>query len=343
MAVTLQVTRGYTAVEGVPITTADFNALGLPTVIMDGDVIEEGGVLPSDCVAGAYFAAASTGTFGAYAVTLTPAPSSYTNGMWLSFVANHANSTIATLDVNTIGAIPIVSQSGQALTGGEIVVGQPVWVQYYATGNHWRMLSVPTKARTYAVDSGAANAYAIAVPGWATGTITLANMVGVPIWWQVTNVNTAASTLAVNGTAATAIRAADGRPMWAGELPASGIVCTVYDGTYHRLVAGGVVTPTAAVTGTTLDWAAAETQYRVLAANLTYTAFSNADEGRVCSIMIQQAASGGPYTVSWDAGLAIKWVGASAPSMATTASRCQLYSFKKVNGIVLGFVSPNHG
>lgn len=252
MAATVIVTRGYTAVAGTPITVADLNAMALPTVVVDGEFLEPGEVESSDTIPGAYFTGASTGSGGFYLLTLSPAPTGYVNGFWCSFIANHANIGAATININGLGAVDITSPAGEALTGQEIQVGQPVWLQYYATSGHFRMVSMPSKQRTYAAGTGAADTYAVEIADWAVSpTATLSQLVGVPVWWKVSATNTGASTLALNSTAATAIRGPDESVLLAGDLEADAIVCTVFNGTYHLLVAGRpLVLPAVGTAGT---------------------------------------------------------------------------------------------
>lgn len=250
MAVTVQVTRGFTAVEGVPIQTDDFNAGFLPSVVLVGDIIETGGVTSTDSVAGPYFTAESTGSGGAYVLTLTPAPTSLPNGTWVGFLANHANSGAATLNVNGLGAKAIVTPAGQALSGSEIVVGQPVWVQYYATGDHWRMYSVSSKPppASFAQDTGTANAYAATYPGLPA--TALVQVVGIPLYFLASNANTGASTFSVNGLTATPILKGGGTALSSGDIPADSIVGVMYDGSDFKMI-GFVAAPALPSVGAT--------------------------------------------------------------------------------------------
>lgn len=224
------VTRGYTAVPGVPITLDDLNAGFMPVVVIDGELLET--VTPSVAQPGPYWTATATGSGGTYAVTLTPAPTTLEVGLWCSFKANHANPGAATLNLNTLGAVAIQTPHGQALVGGEIQSGQEVWVQY--TGTVWQMVSTPTlRSALYAVDSGAANAYVISIPGIALNA--LSSLVGQQIVFKAAAANTGAATLAVNGLTARAITKKGSTALSANDIQTGAMVSVVYDGTSFQL------------------------------------------------------------------------------------------------------------
>ena len=86
----------------------------------------------------------------------------------------------------------------------------------------------------YAVDTGAANVYAIALSpspnAYAAGQV---------YWVKITNANTAASTLNVNSLGAVAIKKPDGEDVASGDLPAGAVLPFAHDGTVFRL-SGGV-------------------------------------------------------------------------------------------------------
>lgn len=79
------------------------------------------------------YAASAAGT-DTYAVTLSPVPAAYVNGMAVRFKADVANTGAATLNVNSLGAIAIVTSVGTALATGDIVANQIVQVIYNSTG-----------------------------------------------------------------------------------------------------------------------------------------------------------------------------------------------------------------
>lgn len=98
----------------------------------------------------------------------------------------------------------------------------------------------------YAADTGSANAYAIAL----TPALT-AHIAGLPIHFKATNANTTASTLAVNGLAAVAIKQSDGSDLPAGAIVAGQMVTVIYTGTFYMMVSGrGVATDAEVQAGT---------------------------------------------------------------------------------------------
>lgn len=84
----------------------------------------------------------------------------------------------------------------------------------------------------YSADSGGANSYAATFS--APVTFTLAS--GVAIMFKAANTNTGASTLAVNGGAATPIRNPNGTALLPGQIMAGCVVSVLYDGTNWILV-----------------------------------------------------------------------------------------------------------
>lgn len=72
-----------------------------------------------------------------------------------------------------------------------------------------------------------------------------------------------------------------------------------------------------------------------LSANCTIT-MPTASLGLVCWVLIHQAASGGPYTVTWpSAGSStgdVNWPNAAAPTMSTSAGYVDLYEFLGTSG-----------
>jgi len=77
--------------------------------------------------------AADAGGSDAYAVTLSPVPTSYATGMSIHFKANTANTGAATLNVNSLGAKTIKKGVNTDLDTGDIAAGQIVQVIYDGT------------------------------------------------------------------------------------------------------------------------------------------------------------------------------------------------------------------
>jgi len=94
-------------------------------------------------------ALADTGTANVYVVTCPTgppslAPSGYANGMSISFLVGNTNTGASTLNVNSLGTVPIVSVSGNALGANALLAGYMANVRYY-NGNFY-LLNALTSA-----------------------------------------------------------------------------------------------------------------------------------------------------------------------------------------------------
>lgn len=77
--------------------------------------------------------AADAGANDTYVITLSPVPTSYTNGMVVHFKANTVNTGAATLNVNSLGAKTIVKFVNTTLGDGDIAAGMFCTVIYDGT------------------------------------------------------------------------------------------------------------------------------------------------------------------------------------------------------------------
>lgn len=100
-----------------------------------------------------------------------------------------------------------------------------------ARTNYASAADVQDQQLTYAVDTGAADAYAIAMSPAIT-----AYAEGQRFTFRCTNTNTGASTLAVNGLAATTIRNPDSSNLAAGALESGSYYEVVYDANGSRFI-----------------------------------------------------------------------------------------------------------
>jgi len=81
----------------------------------------------------------STGSSNTYALTLVPAITAYPTGMRVRFIANHASTGAATLNIDSVGAVAIKRQDGStALAAGDIISGDVIEVIH--DGTNWRLL-----------------------------------------------------------------------------------------------------------------------------------------------------------------------------------------------------------
>src|ERR1700741_5233613 len=76
----------------------------------------------------------STGSANAYAVNFSVAPAALVDGQLYCWLSSFSNTGASTLNVNSLGAKPIVDLSGNPLVAGAIQSGMPVQVAYSASG-----------------------------------------------------------------------------------------------------------------------------------------------------------------------------------------------------------------
>lgn len=105
------------------------------------------------------YAGTSTGSSNAYVASPSPALTAYTDGLTVTFIANHATSGAATLNVSGLGAKSFVKADGStALTTGDITSGMIVNAQYVSSSNHFRLINAPGVAAINAGGTGASTA-----------------------------------------------------------------------------------------------------------------------------------------------------------------------------------------
>lgn len=90
------------------------------------------------------------------------------------------------------------------------------------------------------------------------------------------------------------------------------------------------------LSGAAVDWSLGEVFHKTLSANTTFT-FSKDWEGQQIQVLLTNTASN--YTVTWPG--AVKWPGNVAP-VQTVGAKKDLYTFRKVNGVIYGSVVQNY-
>lgn len=88
---------------------------------------------------------ASTGTANTYSITLSPAPTSYFEGMAVSVKINVANTGASTINVNGLGAKSITDILGNPVSVGDLPTGTIVTLRY--NGTHFRIQSGASRLR----------------------------------------------------------------------------------------------------------------------------------------------------------------------------------------------------
>lgn len=219
-----------------PVVNVDATAVN----VIDFAVLQDGSPI---------YGADSVGT-DAYAITLSPAPASYVEGMEVRFKAGTANTSAATLNVNGLGAVAIKKLHDQDLATGDIEAGQIVIVVY--DGTVWQMMSevAQTSAPANVVLNDGSPIYAATATGNDTYVVTLSPALGAYTNGFVLNMkvdvaNTGPATVNVNGLGAVAITKLFNQPLVTGDILANQIVSLVYNSTgpTFQMQSQGAATP----------------------------------------------------------------------------------------------------
>ena len=214
-------------------------------------------VAKDDYTKAAGYAVDSSSSANAIAVTLSPAPTAYVDGMRVLVKVNYANSSsTVTINVNSLGAKNILSSRGENLIVGELASNYTYEFVYSSSinnsaggfilegsGLNSNTLKGYTPAQVasqstdyirtpgYAVDIGTADAYSISispVPG--------AYLEGQRYCVKISNKNTTTvPTLNVNSMGTKIIYRADGSALAAGDLISGCIYEFIYISSTFRL------------------------------------------------------------------------------------------------------------
>lgn len=142
------------------------------------------------------YQASSSGN-DSYAITLSPAPSSYQVGMTFKFMADVANTGPATLNVNWLGAKTILKQHDVALWDWDIESGQIITVSYDGTNFQMdsQVATIPSVNVTWLTENTSVNIaktvfLAYNEISWNNEKIRGTNLLSVQFWdwsdWDVT-------------------------------------------------------------------------------------------------------------------------------------------------------------
>jgi hypothetical protein len=118
-----------------------------------GPVVSAAWLNSVDVLMNSQLVGTDTGVANAYVVALPLLPNSFTRsvGALVRFTPLNGNTGASTLNAASTGVVAILSQTGTALVGGEILASQPTWVQW--TGVAWQIVGTglrPDKTRTAA-------------------------------------------------------------------------------------------------------------------------------------------------------------------------------------------------
>lgn len=133
MAIALQVTPGKRFQTGEKVTNAKLNLLGTPTISFEGlfgPTDMTAGDYSALLAAGAYFYGVDTGVTNVAVVQLGVNFNAYLDGLSVVFKVKNANTGPVTLNVNGLGAQPVLKNATLPLSAGDWVPGQIVEVRY---------------------------------------------------------------------------------------------------------------------------------------------------------------------------------------------------------------------
>ena len=174
--------------------------------------------------------AADVGAANAYVIALNPPLAANVVGMPVRFKAANANTSPSTLNICALGAVAIKKGVSRDLAAGDILAGQMIEVIY--DGMYYQLMSDPGLSTSrFGADTGAANAYAVALSPAITAPVA-----GMSVCFKAAHANTGASTLSINGGAAISISKLASQALAAGDIDLGQIVEVVYDGAYWQLM-----------------------------------------------------------------------------------------------------------
>lgn len=116
-----------------------------------------------------------------------------------------------------------------------------------------------------------------------------------------------------------------GTPVGGAYLASTGLTIAAY---------AGALTTDADASTVTFNLATTNDHLVVLGGN-RQLALSNMPAHGKFTILVQQPASGGPWTVTWFSGMTIRWAGGTAPTLSTAAGKIDAFQFLILNSTTL--------
>jgi hypothetical protein len=277
--------------------------------------------------------AAGTNT---YTATLAPVPAAYVaDQIYLIKFTNANTAGNPTLNLNTLGAIPIKRLGGAALKIGDIAAGMVALLHY--DGTNFYILSHVTNDQTIGVTTAGTDTYT------ATLDPVPAAYVSDKLYFaKFTNTNTITNpTLNLNGLGAKTIKHIGGLALSAGDLPANVMMILHYNGT-DFIIISRFIAPDRTQTLTdaaTINWdvSLGNIAKVTLGGNRVFANPTNLRDGSYVLHIIQDG-TGSRTITSWGANF--KWLGGVVPTLTTTIGARDILSFTAENGILYGSLLP---
>lgn len=194
---------------------------------------------------GTTYAGTTTGAGSAYVASLSPPLLALINGAEIVFEANHTNTTAATLNVNSLGAIDLNRADDTVFVAGEIRAGTTYLARYESSTNAWLVQKAIPEFTYYGLTTGSANAYVLTL---APALPALQN--GQRITFEASFTNTGAATLNVNSLGAIDLVTSGDVALTANQVVSGYTYSAVYESSTNAWVllttttAAGTYTPT---------------------------------------------------------------------------------------------------
>lgn len=250
MAVTVTVTPGIVLPDdpSQPVTTAELNQLGNPTVEVTGVIstseLGPGAVNYTHTKPGPYFFASCGGTASALTLTLVPALESLTQGAEVWFKSTVDCAAGATLNVTGsdgvtgLGAKALVSPVGSAVKAGDIMTNQIVGCRYSSSGSgRWEVFTTLAYPDTIYFDAtnvgGTANAITVTPNPAFTAD---AQLVGRTIEFIAESSNTGAVQITLASGRTASIVNSNGQALTTGDILAGDLLRLRYNGTAWQML-----------------------------------------------------------------------------------------------------------
>ena len=200
------------------------------------------------------YAGLAGGTANAITATLSLAPTSYTDYLIVTVRVASNNTGSVSLNVNGLGAVPVIGQGHQTLQGGELVAGGFATFAYSTNYNEAILLEAtggpvqvaPATASQHAPQAGQVqrNAFNYASAAGGTANALTATLTPAPASYtddltvivRVASNNTGTTTLNVNGLGATTVVGSAHQALQGGELVAGGFACFAYSQALSQFV-----------------------------------------------------------------------------------------------------------